>query len=148
MQLHQIDSIQELRKERLRLEQEADVARELLHLKVQTAIDTGKRGLLGSWKAIIPIAITAGLKQFSSAKPREETMRGNAFFDTFQEGFKVFQGPSKERWVALLPIIIRLWEQWQEHQMVSDHQSSSFQGRESASADDFNLREEKPVSTY
>ncbi len=143
MQLHQIGSIQELRKERLRLQQEADVARELLHLKVQTAIDTGKRGLLGSWKAIIPIALTAGLKQFSSAKPRGATTGENTFFDTFQEGFKAFQQPGNGKWVALFPIIIRLWEQWQEHQAVSDPQSSSI-----VNADNSNSREENPVLTH
>lgn len=148
MQLHKIDSIQELRAEKLRLQKEADVARELLHLKVQTAIDTGTRGLLGSWKAIIPIAVTAGLKQFSSTKPRGATMGERAFFDTFQEGFNAFQQPGNGKWAALFPIIIRLWSQWQEHQTVGDQQRSSPKGQEYVNVEDFNLREEKPTLTY
>ena len=148
MQLHQIDSIQELRKERLRLQQEANVARELLHLKVQTTIDTGKSGLLGSWKAIVPFALTVGLKQFTSGKPREATSGGNPFFDTFQEGFNVFRQPGNEKWIALLPIIMRLWEQWQDHQTVSHQQSFSAQRQEAVNVDNTSLREEAPAMAH
>lgn len=119
MELHKIDSIQALRQEKLRLQQEAEVARELLHFKVQGAIDSSKKGLLGSWKAIIPVVIAAGIQQFTS-KNASRVARGdqgeNEFFATFQEGYHAFQRPGNERWIALFPIIIRLWELWQDRQ--------------------------------
>lgn len=122
MELHKIDSIQELRQERLRLQQEANVARELLHLKVQGTIDSGKKSLLGSWKVILPLVVAAGIQQFtgnnaSTATTRQRTKENeNAFIATFQEGFHAFQQPGNEKWVALIPIILRLWELWQDRQ--------------------------------
>lgn len=119
MELHKIDSLQELRQERLRLQQEANVARELLHLKVQGTLDIGKNSLLGGWKAIIPLVVTAGIKQFVGSRPRMAAGRGDNFFATFQEGFNAFQRPGSEKWIALFPILLHLWEQWQDRQFES-----------------------------
>ncbi|WP_367390447.1 hypothetical protein [Lewinella sp. LCG006] len=119
MELHKIDSIQKLRQERLRLQQEANVAQELLHLKVQGTIDSSKVRLLGSWKVLLPVAITAGIQHFvKNSAPRTTTAATdeNAFFATFQEGFQAFQRPSHERWGALIPVLLRLWELWQNDQ--------------------------------
>lgn len=119
MELHKIDSIQKLRQERLRLQQEANLAKELLHLKVQGTIDSSKMRLLGNWKAIVPVAIAAGIQQFTKNDEPQRTMAAtdeNAFFAAFQEGFHAFQRPSNERWVALFPVLLRLWELWQDSQ--------------------------------
>jgi hypothetical protein len=143
MELHKIDSIQALRQERLRLQQEANAARDLLHLKVQGTIDSGKKGLLGSWKAIIPLIITASIKQFASNNSSRKATVGseeNAFFATFQEGFHAFQQPGNEKWLALFPVIIRLWEQWQDHQEEKFKQAPS-----SANSENAALRSEEPA---
>lgn len=148
MELHKIDSIQELRQERLRLQQEADVARELLHFKVQGAIESSKKGLLGSWKAIIPVVLAAGIQQFtsnnSSRIPRG-TRGENEFFATFQEGFHAFQRPGNERWIALFPIIIRLWELWQDRQDERSELVPSPVNQESIIRKESALRSEEPV---
>jgi hypothetical protein len=96
------------------LQQEADVARELLHLKVQTTLDSSKKDLLGSWKVLLPLVVTAGIKQFTGNQPRTATTAGNPFLATFEEGFHAFQRPGNEKWLALFPIVLRLWELWQD----------------------------------
>jgi hypothetical protein len=145
MELHKIDSIQELRQERLRLQQEANVARELLHRKVQGTLDSGKKSLLGSWKAIIPLVITAGIKQFAGSKPRMVSGGEDNFFATFQEGFNAFQRPGSEKWVALFPILLRLWEQWQDRQSVAEAQSTTPIRREAIVPEAAVLSKKAPV---
>jgi hypothetical protein len=145
MELHKIDNIQELRQERLRLQQEADVALELLHLKVQTTLESGNKGLLGSWKAIIPLVITAGIKKFAGDQPRTATMGGNPFFATFQEGFHAFQRPGNEKWLALFPVILRLWELWQDRPTGASDQASLPVQQEPIRMDEPALRMEKSV---
>ncbi len=145
MELHKIDSLQELRQERLRLEQEANVARELLHLKVQSSLESGKNSLLGSWKAIVPLAITAGIKHFADGKPRMASGREDNFFATFQEGVNAFQRPGNEKWMALFPIIIRLWEQWQDRQSAAPAEATVPIRHHTVVPEEPIFREEVPV---
>lgn len=116
MELRKIDTLEELEREKIRLRNEAASARELFQTQLTVTAKSGKDALLSNWKTVLPIVAAVGTKKFFSRSPEEDyhaAQEPNSLLENIQEGLHIIQRPGNEKWIALFPVVKRLFDHWQ-----------------------------------
>jgi hypothetical protein len=123
MKLRKIHTLKELEREKIRLRYEADVARELFKLQVSMTMDSGKKAVLGSWKSALPVVAFVAIKRFFQKNGNMTLWERNPTLVNIQNGLRAFQQPGSQKWLALIPVLRNLWEDW----MAPGYEDDEFQ---------------------
>lgn len=112
MELRKINTLKELKQEKVRLRHEASAARELFKLQISMTMDSGKKAILNNWKSTLPVVAFVALKRFVSKTGHTASWDRNPTLVNIQNGLRTFQQSGPQKWLALIPILKNLWEDW------------------------------------
>ena len=134
--IHEVDSLEDLRLERERLEREMTIARTYLDAKLEQTYAKGKKLVIAktSWPLAISSLAAFGAQQLGASAVLNSPHQPMTVMSGIQQGIAAVQQPGKEKWYALIPLALQFWNQWTA-ETANKHDPEQYRSNEYRPAD-------------